>query len=855
MLKTSEADDMRGSLKRKHHPGNGGGGLDDFCDHATPIDPSLSDVAHNGSGTPTGFTAVNESHEEGRSLLASNANDDGGGSNGLVSEQAHITKNSLSQARSDPVYRDGRDTGTKVTAAMLPSSNAIITGAVPSSRAGISGGSVHGAMGTPSSSSSSYFNQTYPASSVWDGNLHSGAITSSNPFNINPSRNLTENNASGTMPLTSLEENPLAFIAAAGLLQSDSLSTQRSATTTGEKPAGVQPQLLRNTSPLAPSPASTAIMTPPQKAPPRHKGSKLKPDLPFIPPLLPPERESVVGDWVRKTKVASRWAKTLKKNSRLVILRPPIVRFKELVEEIMEKDKVASDLVLVAPGLYAPVPRSIPSVCPEKRPLSGPTVKRKRGRPRKSETVEVSEDNGSDCDDEITNVNMEIQRSKAKERRQSAYLRRKKEEEEAKVAFLESQARRNTTGGISVTSIKRRNRVKNADVLAMLQTQLPGDASLPLNQPTKDAEDTFSPAAFTGSSLIEETEEEKAAHQKWEEERHALTASVAQEARIRQEEEAAKCAAAAIERRAEEKVARKAQRARLLVEEKERCRREADRKAKLVAAGVLDESEFEEYISSLEPEFSSPESEASELEGEAPEEPEQLSLPAETFDTPLQIDEFNSGDVAALIPLSWSFAVVVEQPSIRNWRKFYGPDPSLPLRPAKRRPGRPRKHPLPIAIAPTPSSKTTAIAKRRKPAADTNFRAGWVVGESGAAVGVEMKERERKWTAGEGVRHNVDLEDEEEWGDRGEKVVKREKKKASRKVEIVPKRWAEMEIIESEDEGDEDVQVSGGEELEATGERGIAEEVPVREGGKDVEMEVGDEYERRWNNRKRSGWF
>lgn len=64
MLKTGEVDDMGGSLKRKHHPGNGGRGLDDFCDHTTPIDPSLSDVAHDGNGVSTGFTAVN-GHEEG----------------------------------------------------------------------------------------------------------------------------------------------------------------------------------------------------------------------------------------------------------------------------------------------------------------------------------------------------------------------------------------------------------------------------------------------------------------------------------------------------------------------------------------------------------------------------------------------------------------------------------------------------------------------------------------------------------------------------------------------------------------------------------------------------------------------
>jgi len=968
--------DATATAKRKRASTNGFGHLgmthdNSFDNGHVPVDPALGGNLRTApSPASHGFTAVNAENEassadvEGRFLPASTENREEIGSNSFGSVQAHLLIAQQDRMREAERGQEGSDRSRGVLGRGTEEEghNSAIQ-------------STAGHMGIELHPNSNIFNQTHytPFDSniaPWNSGHHPGSSSAMD-------HHFSGDQPGTHQPLTALEENPLAFIAAAGLLSLPGGDTSSSSQWPSVTPAAppqelyTQPHLLEKVPPLPPAtptptqphhmekdpsllPSATptpaqphhmemdpsllpsATPTPaqphhmemdpsllpsatPTPAQPHHMemdpsllpSATPTPAQPLLPEKVPPsppsatptpeknprplprrprvktevnfglnalrpERESQIGDWVRKTKAANRWTKNLKKKKTLIVkLHPPLEGFSILVDALLERDKVTSDLYSIGPGQFVTVFDAVSSANSNREPDESAPPKKKRGRPRKiSRNVDPQSDSDEVAFIGAGAVATPADKEKSTQRRREAYLRRKKEEDEAKAQFLSA-----THHGVG-----------KQEVLNMLR-----------NQPEQFREGSDTEMYhFQPPPLPEETEEEKLARQALEEVERQRKAAEEEAVRIQREaeeeatriqrqreeeiaiikraaEEAQRIAMEAERLRiqAEEKAARKAARAKLHAEEKERKRKEADRNAKLVAAGVLNSSDVDEYISSAAGDDDSFDSEKERIQ--SPQIPPGFD---EFFD-----DFFPEDKKEALIPREWNFAVIIDPPSSDDgWRDSYtplsrlSPDPpslmaSLPLihtaptqpqQPTRRR-GRPRKHPLPTDNATvTPQSRPSTAKKprtsRRKSAplkGDSSFRAF----RTQRNVQTLSVERGRRRSAVDVKKYSFEESEEET-------VARRPaKKRRISKVQVKPGKWAAVEITESEGEAEKkeslpaDVEANrwevieglgGGVRKESDGEKQAEEQ---GEGVDDAGMELGNEYEKRWNREKRKRWF
>lgn len=844
----------RASTTGLDHPGPAHNTTHRGLNHGqVPIDPALDDRERP---SPSGFTAVNSPSEipfadvEGRFLPASTEGEGEPGSNSYGSVQALLSIAQQVRIREGEASGEG---GLNQNQGLLYGEpNAMGRDAVI--------GSAAGRIILASHRNSNISNQTHCPPL--------GSNVASRGGRLPPGS--ASDDQSRTIPsLTALESNPLAFVAAAGLLQlpgGDSNPWGDTTAMASQPPRELctQPHLLERRPPPSSSSATPTPEPPPRPLPRRPR---VKTELSFGLNSLRPERESQIGDWVRKTKVANSWAKNLKKKKTLVVtLRPPLDGFSTLVDELLEREKVTSDLFSTAPGQFVTVRESGGGgAAGLERARSPPweevlKVKRKRGRRIDHDTDPLSDtDEGSFSDAGIGVSPGPGGKEQARSRRREAYLRRRKEEDEAKAEFLSSS----------------HHGAAKQEVFTMFKHQ-PGqfkeDMSDPQPPPVETEEERLARGACEEEELQRRVAEEEASRIQHETEKAALEA---ERLRIRAEEEAA-LETERLRVRAEEKAAGEAARAKLRAEENEAKRREADRNAKLVAAGLLASSDVEEYI--FEPSsISDPDSEAEKEEGL-----EELQVPS---DLDASEYSFHRRDNRTPIPHHWSFAVVIDPATgCEGWRDSYTFFRDLPLdrsplsathsairtapapTPRFKRPrGRPRKGtPLPshsnLNRPATPSTAKKHRKHRRKSEShDASFKAGGV-------VLAPPKERDRRQSAVGVKKYSFDDHGEDGGLVRKAVVVK---KRRIRKVEVKPGKWAEVEITESEDEGEGGDVVqeppladpgfggweAGGGLGGGAGEERSSEKQVGQEGAEGTGMELGNEYERRWNREKRRRWF
>lgn len=648
--------------------------------------------------------------------------------------------------------------------------------------------------------------------------------------------------ASLQTPLTALEENPLAFIAAAGLMQLPGGG--------GSVPMPEWP----NGPPTTAAPHELYKQRPSTPAP-RTQPRSLSPDeLDKTPPPRPiprrprepqmqsnQQRTTSIGassqtgaDWISKTKVARRLAQNLSKKKRLVItLQMPKERYRALMRQIWDNEPIASDLVcLDGEWVMVQAARNLTYPTDEERrrqhqsSSAAPSAKRGRGRPRK-EVVDVFSDSS---DVEILTASQ----ARNKQRRSEAFLRRKKEEDEAKAEFLAKQGECDRESA----TVPARNRVRHKEIFDVLKNQ----------------------ASMESERLPSETEEERIAREDREEEER-----VAHEARKEQErlalearkEEARLARLVAYEaarlRRAEAKVERKRLRATAKTErktlrkiqrqeEKELRRKESIRQAKLAAAGIMDYADVEEYISTSSTSYSSSSSGEDNINSDEDDEP----LPEE-----LQL----------LIPDEESCAVIITPPlhQVGDWRDAYEKFPEITASPPpsppelKRARGRPRKTSGTGVPPAKPRTKSGVLL------ADKAFKPERHVRRSLPAI-TPAPERERRKSALCAKARLSQLEDEfdvdQELEDQ-KPIIPEKKKKKFKRVQIKPGKWAEVEITEDEDEGemmeDEDVPDLGSppapepEPMDLDMEGGGAIKA---EADDEIEEDLSKEYEKRWSRRR-----
>ena len=182
--------------------------------------------------------------------------------------------------------------------------------------------------------------------------VHGG--NTSNTFSSQNTASFSANN--WHPPLSALEENPLAFIAAAGLGHLPGPSSANAQWSGIPPRPQTPPHFYTDPHLLEHNPAthnyrspSTSPPPPPRPLPrrPRERVSLNYPAAAAAANTLPPERDAQIGDWVRKTKQASRWARNLsgsrkKHRSLALTLRPPLERFRTLDAELRARDRVGT---------------------------------------------------------------------------------------------------------------------------------------------------------------------------------------------------------------------------------------------------------------------------------------------------------------------------------------------------------------------------------------------------------------------------------------------------------------------------------------------------------------------------------
>lgn len=750
-----------------------------------PIDPALDDKERPG---PSGFTAINSPSEtpfadvEGRFLPASTEGGGGTGSNSFDSVQAHLLIAQQPRIKEEEARVGG-----------LNQNQGFLHGEPDAMGRGAEIGFAAGRTMPTSHRNRNVSNQT-----------HHPPLGS----NVAPRGGRLPDDQSRTAPsLTALESNPLAFVAAAGLrlLPGDDSNQWGDTTPMASQPPRelcIQTCLLERRP--SPSPGSAAPAPAPEPSPPRllPRRPRVKTALSFGLNSLRPERESQIGDWVQKTKVANRWAKNLKKKCLVVTLRPPLERFGALVDELLEREKVTSDLFSTVPQARSG------SAADSEREESPPReeAKRKRGGPKK---IDHNIDPLSDPD-EASFSDTRIGGSSGPGRNKQAQRRQ----------FLSSP----------------HHGAAKQEVLTVLKHQPRQFKEL------ETEEDMLAREECKDEERQRRVAEEEAVRIQREREEAEKAALEAERLRVRSEEEAA-LEAERLRIRAEEKAARKAARAKLRAEKKVQRRREADRNAKLVAAGVLASSDVEEY-------FSEPYS-TSESESDAAEEPQTLDATDDSY--------------RMLIPHDWSFAVIIDRTTnFGGWRDSYT---FLDL-PLDRSPLSPRGRPSEEALLPSRSNSDRSATL--SPAGGRGgHRQGSVPHGVDASFGVggvapsPSGEWDRRQSAVDVKKYSFGGQSEDE------SAVVVAKKRRIRRVEVKPGKWAEAEITESEDEGSGDdvvpaqppaepgineweaMDLGGGTEKERSGERQQEEQ----ENAEGMVMEVGDEYERRWNRENRRRWF
>jgi hypothetical protein len=733
--------------KRKAPEENG-----DIVDAAQqdPIDPNLEQAS--------GFTAVNASpRNEGRSLPTASTNVDD--SNTIGSVQAELRDHDAEVTSWDPSPALQPQATDPARARSVEESDG---GRRLETDFFFRGTGVNGAfsananLANLSNTSSNFSSRSYVGPTCGDSGLqHPGALSGTGGSagalgNVGVETPYSGGFSSLLQPFPSLEDNPLAFIAAAGLMQLPGGGA--SPATSPEWPqrglplsTTAAPHELHTPAPVERQPSSLLPPPPPPppappaappSAPPRMQSPAYSPEatppprpIPRRPKVKPQEEfinytpnsigvEAQLGsDWVRKAKIAAQLAKNLKKKKSLIVtLRVPVNRFRVIMENVWEKQKLVSDLVYLGPGHGWSSVHQAQSVSHFEDPFQdSPPAKLGRGRPRKSEMIDLpSDDSDLDIADDFATPSAE-DKAKSAARRNEAYLRRKKEEEEAKAAFLAAQEERDRNN----LKVPVRNRVKHKEVFDVLRQRAAFAAAEP--PPPETEQERIAREAEELIARENREEQERIARENREEQER-----IAREAR---EEELRVARAAALARRAAQdeerrrlRAAAKAEREALRRQEKERRRKEADRQAKLAAAGLLAFSDVEEYISSSTgSDDSSSESEGEEqqqgqreqqqqyfrfVEEEQPEQPNFGFVEGDQREQHFFAEDTPVEDTS-LIPAGRNFAVVVTTPPDSYfWREDYEcfPEivvsPSPPAPPVKRGRGRPRKNPLPLAGAP-----------------------------------------------------------------------------------------------------------------------------------------------------------
>lgn len=702
-----------------------------------PIDPALGGGQQSGSFTVVNGSNTSFANMEGRFIPASiggvedNSNDVSPQITPIPNEQrpmepgAHVEEGERcvqAEAR-DGEAREGTAESFHQPSTMLPSPSAMLTGALPNSH-----------TKSTEDTNNNYYN--LPNSS----NIVTTPTRDTEP---SPTRYgfLTNTQISG------LEQNPLAFIAAAGLSQLNSSPRTHQ--------APVAPMLFINIPPEFSNQPEMFQQPPVQEPPPKARAplprrKRIKSAIHFASPT-----EVKNLDFVKKAKDATRRTKNLlhgKRKSLPITLRLPQEHY-ALMQQIEEADLVTSDLksgVIFRPARP-------PSPFDTFRPSESSPPKRDRGRPRKKDidSYDVSSDSDSFNGPTISSETI----ARRNERRAAAYARRQQEEAEVREEFLEKAVNTpyDKKGG--------HNRIGVKEVTSVLRERTP-----PPPPPPPPPEDTPTRLAREAT----EAEEER----------------LAAEARAKAKAEAEAAAAELRARKAEEKEIRRRQRHRLRHEEAERRRRDADKNAKLVAAGIMVSSDLEEVMTSDISGFKSSEESEPEPEPEPEREAEEFQmriLGSEPPDGPMQLDidfdRFLSPTPSPQVRDRPFYVLVPSSPSNPNWRDAY--------QVIKKRPrGRPRK-----SLDNTPGPKKTPGSQQRgrkkDPDDDDVVFKSWIKRRDVPPVTSQREKRETK-------RQSVTYVKPEEDQALFESPPPPERNVTVRKVEIAPGKWGVVEISDEE---------------------------------------------------------
>jgi len=616
--------------------------------------------------------------------------------------------------------------------------------------------------------------------------------------------------------LTALESNPLAFIAAAGLMKlpgggSDHASLPIWQDVSASVPTTVAPHQLYNQTPHVPDfqPHSTSSTPSPTPEKPRIQFPR-RPRVPIYPistdRQLAADCEEQIGDWVRKTHAANQWTKNLKRRRMCLVikLKLPKDRFREIMKDIYARDIVVSDLVRTGPGQHAILlPSARTTGMPIAESKAGPS-RRKRGRPKKSEIIaNLSEGEDENDFDVRDNGAVVAEKQRSMQRRREAYLRRKNEEDEARARFLafqkqqELQKLHRKEANADGSARRSRNRFLNKEILDVMRHQ-DGLHIEPETEEEKRAREIRENEAWIAREA--KADEDRARRAAEAEAEHVRREAEAEAVRVRRQEESAARRAVELERhriRVEENEARKAERraerAEFRAGERGRRRKEADRQAKLAAIGAISYDDIQEFVSSSSEEDDS--SDESELEM-----PDYMD------------DNDNLESLQNFIPHDWPLAVIIDLPSFAGWREMYEhfpePDPTLiAMRsatstnavPGKRGRGRPRKHPLGHTPKSNQSSKRTRSSKpgSNEKYVDRPFEPDYTVRTTASLLPSMSQRKPRKSAAvtAAGIKNSLKSENDRE---------RKTKKVIRKRIEVKPGLWGFIEITDSEGDSDEE---------------------------------------------------
>lgn len=779
---------------------------------------------------------------------------------------------------------------------LLPSPSAMLTGALPRSEYNITTMTLDH-ITTPGSGTSTYNNEAiYPSTSA-------AALSFTNSSDLSALLNgrFFDDQHQGSdfsMPtnLSALEQDPMAFIAAAGLLQLPNaglssgpstpplmdlgmlspFTTTAAAAAAAVSTATIHPELLLQRNPTPPPPPPPPSPPPPAftipRRPPRQRSTTTQSPLP--PPIQ--ERE-----WVRKTKAASQRVANLRgrrRDSRIVVLRGlPSSRFGPIAAAA---DVVTSDLRRLPGGRVVSVRQptngtpGTARMAAVRKPTPELPASRPRGRPRKVREEDIvpvpaardmgdsdnttaegdGEGEGGEGDGEAAGVDpsKEDRRASAKRRRESTWATRKQQEDAAREEYARTLAAR-----------------RPSDASIAYSVTAAGDENRPPRRAGKGRGGRWGHvgdrevAAVLRVSPEEETAAEAAARE-------------------------AQAAADAAEAAAADAVVRAARR-----EERDRLRRkEADRRAKLVAAGLMDseEADIDPCPSSSSPEPRDPEPDSEpEPAPQSPTSPPPLSPAPEEPAIPTTLPEV---ETEANVPVEDGD----KPPAASENPAGQKPDPGFAVVVHALPPGFDRSA-YPTFAEDTPTATATTGAAPQSPTSTTT---GSLISAAPGTTGTQKRARTRarpRKKPSTADDHDSDADHKEHVGRKRARedssprspARRRSKRVTVKTIQLKPGRWAKVEISEDSSEasptaerdkgdgaggdffekgdGDRNMEMEvdgdGGRDGEAEGEaEADGEEGEAEKGGKrdstdvqDAEMPVEVDapeggYEKRWGRRR-----